>query len=91
MKYKATISVEYNVEVEDIIGINQEDVEGYKNFIQSSYFEQSEEIEGVKGLILAELENAIHSNIPEYTPYTTKALKIKAKVDVNEMKIEEMK
>lgn len=91
MKYKATISVEYNIEVEDIVGINQEDVNGYKEAIQDSYFEDSEEIENVKDLILAELENAIYSNKPKSTHYTAKALKIKASMDINEMEIEEIK
>jgi len=88
MKYKATITVEYEVEVEDLIGVTQVDVKNYIDCIQDSYFDGIEEIHNVETMILAELENAIKVNIPTSTPNTNKALKIKPKIEVVDFDIE---
>ncbi len=87
MKYLAKITVDYEIEVEDVAGITKEDIENYKTGFNNLYFENLEEIEDVGGLILAELENAIFSNLPASTPHTSKALKIKPKMEVTDMEI----
>lgn len=87
-KYRVKMTVEHDFDVEDLTGITQEDIEIYKEGFQDVYLNGEENIEDVKGLILSELENAIFSNLPVTTPYTSEVLKIRSDMKVIDAEIE---
>lgn len=91
MKYKATITVDYEFEVESSMEFSDQDIEDYKKGIQAEYFEGFEEIEDEGHIILSELENAIFSHMPRETPYTRHVLKIKPDMYISDMDIKEVK